>query len=48
MKKLINDPADVISEALRGMAVAHPELRDRPHQPDRLPRRRARSAARSG
>ena len=27
MKKLINDPADVISEALRGMAVAHPELR---------------------
>jgi dihydroxyacetone kinase-like protein len=27
MKKLINEPADVISEALRGMAVAHPELR---------------------
>jgi len=27
MKKLINDPADVISEALAGMAVAHPELR---------------------
>jgi phosphoenolpyruvate---glycerone phosphotransferase subunit DhaK len=27
MKKLINAPADVISEALRGMAVAHPELR---------------------
>jgi phosphoenolpyruvate---glycerone phosphotransferase subunit DhaK len=27
MKKLINDPADVVSEALRGMAVAHPELR---------------------
>src|ERR1700755_2676560 len=27
MKKLINDPADVISEALRGMAIAHPELR---------------------
>src|ERR1700740_979935 len=27
MKKLINDPADVIAEALRGMAVAHPELR---------------------
>ena len=27
MKKLINDPADVITEALRGMAVAHPELR---------------------
>ena len=27
MKKLINDPADVVSEALVGMAVAHPELR---------------------
>jgi dihydroxyacetone kinase-like protein len=27
MKKLINDPADVVSEALRGMALAHPELR---------------------
>jgi phosphoenolpyruvate---glycerone phosphotransferase subunit DhaK len=27
MKKLINDPADVVGEALRGMAVAHPELR---------------------
>jgi dihydroxyacetone kinase-like protein len=27
MKKLINDPADVISEALHGMAIAHPELR---------------------
>ena len=27
MKKLINDPADVVSEALRGMASAHPELR---------------------
>jgi len=27
MKKLINDPADVVSEALRGMAAAHPELR---------------------
>lgn len=26
MKKLINDPADVISEALRGMAIAHPGL----------------------
>jgi len=24
MKKLINEPADVISEALRGMAIAHP------------------------
>ncbi|MDX1874562.1 dihydroxyacetone kinase subunit DhaK [Mycolicibacterium sp. 120266] len=27
MKKLINDPADVIAEALRGIALAHPELR---------------------
>ncbi|ART71306.1 dihydroxyacetone kinase subunit DhaK [Mycobacterium dioxanotrophicus] len=27
MKKLINDPADVVAESLRGMAVAHPELR---------------------
>ena len=27
MKKLINDPADVVLDALRGIAVAHPELR---------------------
>lgn len=27
MKKLINDAADVVAEALRGMAIAHPELR---------------------
>ena len=27
MKKLINDPADVVSEALQGIAAAHPELR---------------------
>ena len=27
MKKLINDPADVVTEALRGLALAHPELR---------------------
>jgi dihydroxyacetone kinase-like protein len=27
VKKLINDPADVVLDALRGMAVAHPELR---------------------
>jgi len=27
MKKLINDPADVVREALRGIAVAHPDLR---------------------
>lgn len=27
MKKLINDPAAVVTESLRGLAVAHPELR---------------------
>ena len=27
MKKLINNPADVVAEALQGMAAAHPELR---------------------
>lgn len=27
MKKLINDPADVVAEALRGIAIAHPDLR---------------------
>jgi phosphoenolpyruvate---glycerone phosphotransferase subunit DhaK len=27
MKKLINDPADVVAQALLGMAAAHPELR---------------------
>jgi dihydroxyacetone kinase-like protein len=27
VKKLINDPADVVSEALLGIAAAHPELR---------------------
>ncbi|MFG1609235.1 dihydroxyacetone kinase subunit DhaK [Actinoplanes sp. NPDC049265] len=27
MKKLINDPANVVSDALRGIAAAHPELR---------------------
>lgn len=27
MKKLINDPANVVAESLRGMAMAHPELR---------------------
>src|SRR4051794_33961002 len=26
MKKLINDPANVVVEALRGMAAVHPEL----------------------
>ncbi|MGW4248455.1 dihydroxyacetone kinase subunit DhaK, partial [Nocardia sp. NPDC004722] len=27
MKKLINDPADIVTDALAGMASAHPELR---------------------
>src|SRR3954454_16243017 len=27
MKKLINDPAEVVGEALRGVAAAHPQLR---------------------
>src|SRR3954467_14872021 len=27
MKKFINDPADVVTESLRGLAAAHPELR---------------------
>lgn len=27
MKKLVNDPADVVSDALRGVAAAHPSLR---------------------
>ena len=27
MKKLINDPADVVTEALRGIELAHPEVR---------------------
>ena len=26
MKKIINDPAAVVGDALRGMAAAHPEL----------------------
>jgi dihydroxyacetone kinase-like protein len=33
MKKLINDPGDVVAQALRGMAAAHPELRvDQQHK----------------
>ena len=27
MKKIINDPQDVVAESLRGMEAAHPELR---------------------
>ena len=37
MKKLINDPADVVSEALRGIAAAHPEAPGRPPAQDHLP-----------
>ncbi|MGY1842996.1 dihydroxyacetone kinase subunit DhaK [Modestobacter sp. SYSU DS0875] len=33
MKKLINSPADVVAESLRGLAIAHPELRvDHPNR----------------
>ncbi len=27
MKKLVNDPAEIVTDALRGMSAAHPELR---------------------
>jgi phosphoenolpyruvate---glycerone phosphotransferase subunit DhaK len=27
MKKLINDPQDVVAEALQGIEAAHPDLR---------------------
>src|SRR5579884_410065 len=27
MKKLVNDPAEVVTDSLRGLAAAHPELR---------------------
>ena len=27
MKKLVNDPATVVADGLRGVAAAHPELR---------------------
>ena len=33
MKKLINDPADVVAEALRASPLAHPELRVDHEQP---------------
>jgi dihydroxyacetone kinase-like protein len=32
MKKLVNDPANVVTEALQGIAAAHPELRVDPQQ----------------
>ena len=38
VKKLINDPADVVSEALRGIAAAHPGAARRPPEQDHLPR----------
>ncbi len=46
MKKLINDPNDVVAEALLGIEAAHPDLQRRPPEQDHLPRRRA--AARQG
>ena len=48
MKKLINDPNDVVAEALLGIEAAHPDLRVDHAQQDHLPRRRARGRARSG
>ena len=47
MKKLINDPNDVVAEALLGIEAAHPDLRVDHQQQDHLPRRRARGPARS-
>ncbi|GAB2990997.1 dihydroxyacetone kinase subunit DhaK [Amycolatopsis acidiphila] len=34
MKKIINDPADVVSESLRGLAAAHPDLLRVQYEPD--------------
>ena len=52
MKKLINAPDDVVADALRGIAAAHPELRggcrEPDHRPRATPRCRARSALVSG
>ena len=41
MKKLINDPATVVTDALAGIAAAHPELRVDHRAQDHLPGRRA-------
>ncbi len=41
VKKLINDPADVVAEALRGHRRRPPGAARRPPAQDRLPRRRA-------
>ncbi|HVV09979.1 dihydroxyacetone kinase subunit DhaK [Amycolatopsis sp.] len=34
MKKIINDPADVVTESLRGLAAAHPDLLRVQYEPD--------------
>ncbi|KAA9162089.1 dihydroxyacetone kinase subunit DhaK [Amycolatopsis acidicola] len=34
MKKIINDPANVVTESLRGLALAHPELLRVQYEPD--------------
>ncbi|TNC22127.1 dihydroxyacetone kinase subunit DhaK [Amycolatopsis alkalitolerans] len=34
MKKIINDPANVVTESLRGLAVAHPDLLRVQYEPD--------------
>jgi dihydroxyacetone kinase len=39
MKKVINDPADVVAEALTGMALAHPDLLEVHRDPDFITRR---------
>ena len=39
MKKIINDPADVVAEALSGMALAHPDLLEVHRDPDFITRR---------
>ena len=48
MKKLINDPADVVAEALRGIEAAHPQLRVDHRTGIVLPGGRAGGRARSG
>ena len=39
MKKIINDPADVVAEALTGMTLAHPDLLEVHRDPDFITRR---------
>ena len=43
MKKLINDPNDVVVEALLGIEAAHPDLQVDHQQQDHLPGRRAKA-----